>query len=85
VPRISSFYGIVITMYLSEHPPPHFHARYAEHTAQVLFDGSILSGSLPTRARALVAEWARLHADELVANWERAKERQRLVKIDPLP
>jgi hypothetical protein len=29
VPRISSFYGIVIEMYFGDHPPPHFHARYS--------------------------------------------------------
>lgn len=28
VPEISRFFGIVITMYYDEHPPPHFHARY---------------------------------------------------------
>jgi len=30
VPRISSFYGIVIAMYYDDHAPPHFHARYGE-------------------------------------------------------
>ena len=35
VPRLSSFYGIVITMYFDDHAPPHFHARYAEHEAQI--------------------------------------------------
>ena len=34
VPRISAFYGIVITMYFSDHPPPHFHARYGDHVAE---------------------------------------------------
>ena len=28
MPEISRFYGIVITMYNSEHNPPHFHIRY---------------------------------------------------------
>ena len=35
MPRICSFYGIVIVMYFDDHPPPHFHARYGEHEAQV--------------------------------------------------
>jgi hypothetical protein len=26
VPRLASFYGIVIWMYRPDHPPPHFHA-----------------------------------------------------------
>src|SRR6476660_2931095 len=28
MPRVSSFYGIVITMYFGDHAPPHFHARH---------------------------------------------------------
>ena len=33
MPTISMFYGIIIRMYFGpgEHPPPHFHAVYAEH------------------------------------------------------
>ena len=31
MPEISRFYGIVITMYNSEHNPPHFHIRYNEN------------------------------------------------------
>ncbi len=27
VPRISTFYGIVIEMYFGDRAPPHFHAR----------------------------------------------------------
>ena len=34
MPRISSFYGIVIEMYFGDHPPPHFHARYGGETRQ---------------------------------------------------
>ena len=30
MPRISYFYGIIVSMYSSDHPPPHFHARYGE-------------------------------------------------------
>ena len=28
MPEISSFYGIAIYMYMSEHNPPHFHVKY---------------------------------------------------------
>jgi hypothetical protein len=36
MPRISFFFGIVIRMYWNErdHPVPHFHAEYGEHSAQ---------------------------------------------------
>jgi hypothetical protein len=86
VPRISFFYGIVIAMYFDDHPPPHFHARYAEHEAQVaIATGEILNGSLPRRAHALVREWAEMRRSELDADWELAVQEQPLVSIDPLP
>ena len=35
MPTISMFYGIVIQMFWKEHPPPHFHALYAEYEALI--------------------------------------------------
>jgi hypothetical protein len=40
MPRLSAFYGIVIGMFYRDHPPPHFHARYADSEAK--FDISTL-------------------------------------------
>ena len=86
VPRISAFYGIVITMYFSDHPPPHFHARYGDHVAEIAIDALELNdGWLPPRALRLVLEWAAEHQDELRANWDRARAHEQLVGIDPLP
>jgi hypothetical protein len=87
VPRISAFYGITIWMYWNEgiHARPHFHARYAGQAASVALDGELLAGSLPRRALALVAEWAALHREELLANWERARREEQLEPIEPLP
>jgi hypothetical protein len=86
MPRISSFYGITIWMYWNEgaHARPHFHARYAGHTASVDFAGAMIAGSLPRRALVLVAQWAGLHEDELAANWERARQDEPLEPIDAL-
>ncbi len=86
VPRISAFYGIVIAMYFDDHPPPHFHARYGEHQAQIVIaTGDVLHGELPRRALKLVEEWAALHRDELLDDWERAQRDEPLVTIAPLP
>jgi hypothetical protein len=86
MPRISAFYGVVITMYFDEHAPPHFHARYAEFEAQIgIADGSILHGRLPRRVLGMVHEWAQLHASELISNWARARAGEALVTIEPLP
>ena len=85
MPRISTFYGIVIAMYYRDHAPPHFHAIYGEHEATIIIgDLDLLSGYLPTRALRLVLEWAELHGDELAANWQRARDREPLDSIEPL-
>jgi hypothetical protein len=85
VPRISTFYGIVIAMYYLDHAPPHFHAIYGEHEATIVIgDLEVLSGFLPTRALRLVVEWAELHGDELAANWQKAREHVPLDSIEPL-
>jgi hypothetical protein len=86
MPRLSAFYGIVIWMYRPDHPPPHFHAEYGEHWAQIeLGTFRILSGSLPPRALRLVREWAQIHAEELDRNWELAQALEPVEPIDPLP
>ena len=47
-------------MYRPDHPPPHFHAQYGEHIAQITLGSlEILNGHLPARALRLVREWAR--------------------------
>ena len=85
MPRISEFYGIIIEMYWSDHNPPHFHAKYAEHRAEIdIRTLEILRGRLPTKATGLVNEWAELHRKELLAQWERARNHQPLEKIEPL-
>lgn len=86
VPRISFFYGIVITMYSNDHTPPHFHARYGEFEAKIAIDnGEQIAGQLPGRALRLVREWTGQHRGELRVNWEHAQARMPLAKIDPLP
>ncbi len=86
MPRISAFYGIVIAMFWDDHEPPHFHAIYGEHDAQVLIaSGTVLGGSLPRRAERLVKEWTQLHRTELLDNWRRARNGEALATIDPLP
>lgn len=86
VPRLATFYGIVIWMYRPDHPPPHFHAQYGDHVAQIeLATLRVLNGSLSTRALRLVRAWARLHTEELAENWTRAQELEPLAPIEPLP
>ncbi|MDR1085023.1 MAG: DUF4160 domain-containing protein [Deltaproteobacteria bacterium] len=84
MPVISMFYGIIITMYYSDHNPPHFHADFQGQKAVFDFDGNVLTGSFPPKKVSLVKAWVILHVDELIANWELAKLQQTLYKINPL-
>jgi hypothetical protein len=73
-------------MYWRDHPPPHLHATYAGHVAELEIETrAVIDGSLPPRALRLVVEWAGAHRDELHENWERARAHERLLAIDPLP
>ena len=85
MPEISRFFGIVISMYYNDHEPPHFHARYGRLRAVIAVPSlALLAGRLPPRALGLVLEWAAMHADELMADWHRARARQPLEPIEPL-
>lgn len=62
------------------------HAIYGDDEAQIgIESGSVMRGSLPRRASALVGEWLELHRDELLDNWRLAQEPSALVPIEPLP
>jgi len=85
MPRISTFYGIVVRMYHDDHAPPHVHVQYSEHTARIAISGlRVLDGSLPPRALRLLREWGRLHRGELEENWRRARLGLALERIAPL-
>lgn len=85
MPELSRFFGIIISMYYSEHSPPHFHAKYGEEQASLRIDnGEILDGSLGRKALRLVREWRALHHAELQDDWMRARAREPLNKIEPL-
>lgn len=85
MPEISRFYGIIIRMFYNDHNPPHFHAIYGNDEALIDIQTlDYVEGSLPKRARVLVAEWALEHREELLANWEKARTPTDLIPIEPL-
>ncbi|MDA3874787.1 MAG: DUF4160 domain-containing protein [Kiritimatiellae bacterium] len=85
MPEISRFLGISIRFYYREHAPPHFHAVYGEHEAQIaLGSHAVLMGKLPGRVLGLVQEWAELHGAELESCWEAARKGVPPEKIEPL-
>ena len=85
MPKISEFYGIVITMFHNDHAPPHSHASYAEHEAWIgIQPVRFLYGNLPRPQLRLVLAWAEIHEQELRDNWRRAMQHETLFRIAPL-
>lgn len=85
MPEICRFFGIIITVYYDDHPPPHFHARYGNQRARfAIEDLRMIDGNIQSRVRGLVVEWASLHQDELGREWELAREQLPLFPIAPL-
>ena len=85
MPEISRFLGIKITMYQDDHNPPHFHAVYSEYEAQFsIAPLEIIKGKLPPRVLGMIMEWASMHKNELLKNWESLQNGQQIKKIKPL-
>lgn len=73
-------------MYYREHGVPHFHALYGGREASIAIDSlEVLRGDLPPRVLRLVKQWASLHREELLKNWDLAEQGKVLESIDPLP
>ena len=85
MPEVCRFLGIVISMYYKDHAPPHFHAKYGgERAAFSINELRLIEGSLHKRVVSLILEWAFEHRSELIEDWELAKRKEDLKKIDPL-
>ncbi len=84
MPEVSRFFGMVITMYFEDHEPPHFHARYGSHRAQIEIASGTVEGVFPPRAIALVQEWRERHVPELLENWRLAQDGESLRRIEGL-
>lgn len=70
MPEICRFFGIIITMYVDDHFPPHFHARYAEFKVTIdIMTSQIIDGEIPTKQQRLIQAWTEIHRNELIYNW----------------
>lgn len=50
MPIFDSFHGIIISVFMKEHLPPHCHARYAEYEALIdIRTIEIIAGHLPLK------------------------------------
>jgi hypothetical protein len=72
-------------MYFGDHNPPHFHAMYQDFSAEYnIRTLEVIRGYLPNRAHSLVLEWASMHRNELLEDWNLASEYLEVKPIDPL-
>ncbi|MGD9888528.1 MAG: DUF4160 domain-containing protein [Halothiobacillaceae bacterium] len=85
MPIISRFFGIIVRMFFNEHAPPHFHVEYAEYRAVINIKTlDVAEGKLPRRALELVLDWAELHRDELLKDWDLCQQHRQPDAIEPL-
>lgn len=72
-------------MFHNDHDPPHFQAEYQGQNGKFDRDGNLVEGNIKSRtAKSPIKKSAKLHKDELTANWERARRSDEIRKIDPL-
>jgi hypothetical protein len=71
MPIVARVDGIKITFYNDEHPPIHFHAKYAEHEAMIGIDTlKVLEGYLPRPQLRKVVAWAKPRRALLREAWD---------------
>lgn len=59
MPTIITIDAIKIDIYSREHPPPHFHAKFAEHEELIEIETlKTYAGRLPKVQRKKVTDWA---------------------------
>lgn len=70
MPTIAIVDGVAIRFYPDEHPPPHFHAVFAEFAAQIrIAPPELLRGSLPATKLKAVLSWAGRNREGLMEAW----------------
>lgn len=85
MPTLSTFYGIDIRMFWSDHSPPHFHVLYSGEAAVLdIRHLRIIRGALTRRALRLTLLRARQHRSELLEAWHQCENNQTPQKIAPL-
>jgi Domain of unknown function (DUF4160) len=76
MPTIKIIDSVKIDMYSREHPPPHFHAIYADFEALITIrDFEIYAGRLPKSQLSKVINWAKLNQEMLLDNFIRLNPR----------
>ena len=84
MPEISLFFDIRISIYYSDHNPPHIHFTYGEYECSISVLDRVVDGKAPSKVIAKVNEWMDLHEAEILTLWEKAQKGEKLGRIEPL-
>lgn len=85
MPTISMFRGIKVYINYNDHMPPHFHAQYGGDEVTVdIRTIEVLDGEMPNKQLKMLLGWAAFHQEELMENWELARQQQELFSIEPM-
>jgi hypothetical protein len=77
VPRLARIDGVEIVLWPNDHPPPHFHAIFAEHEARLSIEtGDVLSGGLPKAKLKAVHLWLDENRDSISRRWSDLRAQQ---------
>ncbi len=72
MPTLKTIDGTKIDVYSREHPPPHFHALYAEYEELIVTKTlETYAGKIPKNKRKKVVNWAANNQDMLYENFKR--------------
>lgn len=75
MPTIAIIDGVRIVIHLEDHLPPHLHAMFAGHEAQIsIVTGDILNGSLPPAKAKKVKAWLAAHREQVAYIWKEIKD-----------
>jgi len=70
MPTVAIIDGTAIAFYYAEHPPPHFHVRFAEFRAQIDIESlNVINGSIPKPQLQIIKQWAASRREQLRSAW----------------
>lgn len=82
MPTLAIVDGVKIRFFAREHPPPHFHAVFAEHRAQIeIASLKVLRGNLPPAKLRAIVSWARTRREPLMKAWDAVHAKRKPEKI----
>jgi hypothetical protein len=82
MPTVAIVEGVKIQFFPREHPPPHFHAVFAEYRARIdIASLTVLKGYLSRAKLRVVVDWAEPRRDALGDAWEAVMAKRKPGKI----